>query len=307
MDEAMRKLEPVAPFIDDAEKGTLSCPKCGKGKQRENRKCCMYCGYPFSEDRQCQACGTLLTETGLCEACGKTYRRIEAESIARNNIQVSDQSKNEQKELSKKEKARRLLNIDPAKPFMIISLICSFAAAVLFFLPTITERALGTSFKVLDVFDADNLGLNALLSMFTGNTSNFFPMLIALLGLIAAIAMPINNLISFVKNNPMRRGRILYDAIVDPIFVALSIIVAKSNVVPVAGDLAKELTGESICKINAAGWICIALCGAVLTLGIISNTRLKDQDEALRPCLPANREKDLKKKSREKVLVEIKN
>ena len=280
--EEKYQLEPVAPIVDDAEKGTLTCPKCGEKGQRANRHCCMSCGYPFSEERQCPVCGSLLSAEGLCEPCGKTYRRAEHEREEEIKKMYEKISKNE----ANPYKWAKYINIIPAKIPMIISVFLSFIVLILFFVPMIRGGVFGESYVVLEMFDLEKAGFTALFSTW----SALWPLLIALMGLLGAIFMPINNLISLLKKNPMRRGRILYDAIVEPFFVVLSIVVARTKVVPLVG------------KINTAGWICIGLCVAVLVLGIVSFILLKDNCEEVRKHIPFGKENDFKKLSSDRLL-----
>lgn len=286
--EEKYQLEPVAPIVDDAEKGTLTCPKCGEKGQRANRHCCMSCGYPFSEERQCPVCGSLLSAEGLCEPCGKTYRRAEHERFGIVDSGEKKPSIQYKKPENKEAKAKSLeyLNILPAKVPMIISVFLSFIVLILFFVPMIRGGVFGESYVVLEMLDLEKAGFTALFSTW----SALWPLLIALMGLLGAIFMPINNLISLLKKNPMRRGRILYDAIVEPFFVVLSIVVARTKVVPLVG------------KINTAGWICIWLCVAVLVLGIVSFILLKDNCEEVRKHIPFGKENVFKKLSSDRLL-----
>lgn len=289
--ELTEQSSPVTPIIDNAEKGTLTCPVCGTKGQRPNRRCCMDCGQPFYPDaRRCKVCGTPLTRVGFCETCGKTYWEIDLEQMAANNARSIGQ-----KRQNDPAAIRSKANIDPAKPFMIISLVASIIAMILFFVPTIGVKpvSLGKSFKVLDMADPDNAGLRMLFTYIFGGSADFWPPVIALLGLIGAIAMPINMISSLVKKNPLRNGRILYDAILDPFILVLSILVAKAKVIPLVG------------KINAAGWLCIGMCVVVLACGIISFIRLKQNSDSLKAVLSAEKVKSLKKKHIDNVLPEL--
>lgn len=289
--ELTEQSSPVTPIIDNAETGTLTCPKCGEKGQRPDRRCCMYCGQPFYADaRRCKVCGTPLSRVGLCETCGKTYWEIDLEQRTANSKQFVGQGRQGEKAFVQSKAI-----IDPAKLFMIISLVASIVVMVLFFVPTIGVKvgSLGKSFKVLDMADPDNAGLRMLFSYIFGGSVDFWPPLIALLGLIGAIAMPINMLVSLLKKNPMRNGRILFDSIYEPFLVVLSILVAKSKLVPQIG------------KINIAGWLCIGLCAVVLACGIISFARLKQNSESVKAALPDDKVKSLKKKHIDKVLPEL--
>ena len=297
--EEQHKMEPIAPIIDDAEKGTLTCPKCGAAGQRANRHCCMDCGYPFSDERQCPECGSLLTQTGLCEACGKTYRRAEHER----EEEIRNLYSRMEKETPAPNKLLQYLNIKPAKILMIISVIVSFIVMILFFVPMIQENVTiegyelykGHSYKILEMLDLESAGVSALISMiFKGSAwSALWPPLAALIGLVGAIFMPISNLISLLKKNPMRRGQILSSAIGGPAYIILSVVVARAKLVPMFG------------KINAAGWVCIVLCTAVLALGIASYILLEKNCEEVKRCIPADKEKKYKKYSQKKLLAEM--
>lgn len=292
----------VAPIIDDEQTGTLTCPSCGEKGQRPNRRSCVYCGQPFYPDaRRCKACGSSLTMTGFCEVCRKPYWEIDMEQIS--TCDAKPKQSDIQAKKNRREILERSFNILPAKIPMIISVILSFVVLILFFVPMIQGKVSmygfgevkGQSHKVLEMFDLESAGFTALVSMiFKGSAwSALWPPLIALMGLLGAIFMPINNLTSLLKQNPMRRGRILYDAFVEPFFVILSIVVARAKVVPMFG------------KINAAGWVCIVLCVAVLALGIASYILLEKNCEEVKRCIPSDKEKKYKKYSQKKLLAEM--
>ena len=291
MNEENRTPEPVAPIIDDAEKGTLTCPKCGEKGQRANRHCCMNCGHPFSEERQCPVCGSLLSAAGLCEPCGKTYRRAEHDR--------EKEIENMYEKLSNKEakpcKWEEYLNILPAKIPMIISIALSVIVLVLFFMPTIRFShgwyPYSTACGVLDLIPK-NTGLFDTVSPKVGRLIGA-----AYMGMFAALIMPALNLLFFVKNNPMMRGIIMFENLVLPPFVVWSIFVARDKLNPFLMSLPRT--------INAIGILCICCCVAVAILGIVSFILLKDNCEEVKRGIPSDKEKKYKTYSRKKILTEM--
>ena len=295
--ETMNRLEPVAPIIDDAEKGTLTCPKCGEKGQRFNRNCCMSCGYPFSEERLCKdcgspvSCGSLLSQEWTCAGCGKTYRKIAVEQKTVSYPKASNSKDDyERKREEKKIELVQSLNVDPARNIMTISLVLSVLVLIMFFLPT-SKKIINGGTKDCTVLDLIGKDLMRRVSRKEGMSAA-----IATMGLCAAIFMPVFNLIVLLKNNPMQRGVILYESIILPLIVIVSVDMPLTR-----ADYGVRM------KITAIGILCICACIGIIVMGIATFTRLADQSKKAESCLPYGKEEKYRRMSRNKILNELNN
>ena len=279
----MREMEPVIPIVDNEEDRTLMCPKCGKGGQRENRRCCAYCEIPFLDKGQHQADDGTMTQTEPDEAF-KKMRQAEIDEKKRR------EATNEVVRINKEKQKKILsenLNVDPARWSIIISIVFSVLALILIFLPTS---------KAINSLDADSnavwdvVGKNLLRRV---NSEEGIRGAFAAGGVCAAILMPILNLTFLLKNNPMQRGIILYESVAMPAFAIYSLFM------PI-----EKYSRYYPMKLNATGIICISACVAVFILGIVTYARLEEQSEKCISCIDPSQVKRLKRRSRKQVLRE---